>query len=167
MKMKGPRMKARSTLVAAIAAGLLLCIEHASAHEYTLGTIRIIHPWSRATPPGAQTGGSYMKLENKGAADRLVSISTNVADAAELHSMSMEGDVMKMQRLDKGVELPADKTVELKPGGLHIMLVGLKASLKEGQSFPLKLKFEKAGEISVDVKVDSITAGAATSEHMH
>ncbi|HSD39375.1 MAG TPA: copper chaperone PCu(A)C [Rhodocyclaceae bacterium] len=140
-----------------------------NAHEYTLGSIKIGHPWARATTPGAQTGGGYLKLENNGAADRLVSISTNVSEAAELHSMSMEGNVMKMEKLDKGVELPAGKTIELKPGSLHIMLVGLKAPLKEGTSFPLKLKFEKAGEVTVDVKVESLTAAPAApaADHKH
>ncbi|MEC5386862.1 copper chaperone PCu(A)C [Uliginosibacterium sp. H3] len=147
---------------------LVLLSFSASAHDYTLGSIKIGHPWTRATTPGAQTGGGYLKLDNGGAADRLVSVSSNVSEQAEIHTMSMEGDVMRMQKLDKGVELPAGKTVEFKPGGLHIMLLGLKAPLKEGAKFPLTLKFEKAGEITVDVKVESLTgAPAAGAEHKH
>jgi copper(I)-binding protein len=159
-------MNARSALVIALTASFNLFTGHAYAHDYTLGSIKIGHPWARATTPGAQTGGGYLKLENNGAADRLVSVSSSVSQSSELHSMSMEGNVMKMEMLDKGVDLPAGKTVELKPGGMHIMLVGLKAPLKEGTSFPLKLKFEKAGEITVDVKVESLTANPA-ADHKH
>ncbi|MFT3734349.1 MAG: copper chaperone PCu(A)C [Rhodocyclaceae bacterium] len=100
-----------------LGAALALVGTLAQAHEFSAGTLRIIHPWARATAPGAMTGGGFLKLENKGAADRLVSASAGVADSVELHSMSMEGDVMKMQKLDKGIELPAGKLVELKPGG--------------------------------------------------
>ncbi len=160
-------MKLKSLSLTLLTACLALCSAHSNAHDYTQGSIHIVHPWARATAPGAQTGGGYLKLENKGAADRLVSASAAVSEAAELHTMSMEGNIMKMEKLEKGVEIPAGKTVELKPGGLHIMLVGLKAPLKEGQSFPLKLKFEKAGEITVDVKIDSLTAGSADGEHKH
>ena len=154
-------MKLRTLLLCCLA----LCSLNSVAHDYTIGSIKIGHPWTRATAPGAKTGGGFLKLENKGSEDRLVSASATVSEAVELHSMSMEGDVMKMRKLDKGIELPAGKTVELKPGGLHMMLVGLKAPLKEGQSFALKLKFEKAGEITVDVKIDKLGASAPADVH--
>jgi copper(I)-binding protein len=154
---------ARSSFVAI---ALTICTTHAFAHEYTLGSIRIIHPWARATPPGAPTGGAYLALENKGPDDRLISASTQVSESVEMHSMSMQGNVMQMQKLDKGIALPAGKTVTFAPGVLHIMLINLKAPLKEGQSFPMHLKFEKAGEINVDVKVGSLTEGTG-GEHMH
>lgn len=139
----------------------LLGASLAQAHEFSAGKLRIIHPWARATAPGAQAGGGFLKIENKGEADRLVSASAGVSEVVELHTMSMEGDVMKMQKLDKGIELPAGKTVELKPGGLHIMFIGLKAPLKQGEKFPLKLKFEKAGEVNIEVAVDAMTAGGS------
>ncbi|MDB5799615.1 MAG: copper chaperone PCu(A)C [Rhodocyclales bacterium] len=148
----------------AIATALSLFTLVCSAHEYKLGNIRIVHPWARATLPGAQTGGVYLQLRNDGAADRLVSAKAEVAEAAEIHVMSMDGNVMQMRKLDKGVELPAGQTVEFKSGGLHIMLVSLKAPLKEGSMIPLRLRFEKAGEVSVDVKVESLTKGG---EHQH
>ncbi|WP_345534793.1 copper chaperone PCu(A)C [Viridibacterium curvum] len=143
----------------------LLASSLAQAHEFSAGKLRIIHPWARATAPGAMAGGGFLKIENKGEADRLVSASAGVSEAVELHTMSMEGDVMKMQKLDRGIELPAGKTTELKPGGLHIMFIGLKAPLKQGEKFPLKLKFEKAGEVNVEVAIDAMTAG--TSGHAH
>lgn len=144
-------------------AGVLLFATAAQAQDYTTGTIRISQPWVRATAPGAKAGGGFLSLQNAGSADRLVSASAAVADVVELHTMSMEGGMMKMSKLDAGIELPAGKTVELKPGGLHIMFINLKAPLKEGSKFPLRLKFEKAGEITVDMKVESMTASGASA----
>ena len=138
----------------------------AQAHEFKLGTITIGHPYARATVPGQPAGGGFLKLENKGGDDRLLSASAGVSGAVELHSMSMDGDVMRMRQID-AIELPAGKTVELKPGGLHIMFMGLKAPLKAGDSFPLKLKFEKAGEVTVDVKVEAPGKDAMPKDMKH
>ena len=126
----------------------------AAAHEFKLGPINIGHPYARATASGQTTGGGFLKLENVGADDKLLSASAAVSSAVELHLMTMEGDVMRMRQVD-GIALPAGKTVELKPGGLHIMFVGLKAPLKAGDTFPLTLRFEKAGEVTVTVNVDA------------
>lgn len=157
---RGP---AAVVLAAAVA---LLAPLSALAHSYKLGTIDIGHPWARPTTPGQPNGGGYLKLANGGAAtDKLLSASSDVAASVELHSMSMEGDVMRMRQVD-GIELPAGQTVELKPGGLHIMFNGLKAPLKEGDSFPVKLKFEKAGEVVVDVKV-GVPGGTKAVEGGH
>lgn len=131
----------------------------ASAHGFRLGAIEIGHPWARSTSAGQQTGGGYLKLDNQGPADRLVSASAAVSDKVELHSMAMEGDVMRMRQVD-GIDLPTGKPVELKPGGFHIMFVGLKAPLKAGDSFPLQLRFEKAGDVSVQVTIEAAGAGA-------
>ncbi len=138
-------------LIGAALAGAAIA---AHAHGFQLGAIAIGHPYARATVPGQPAGGGYLKLDNKGAADRLLSASAGVAGSVELHSMSMEGDVMRMRQVD-AIDLPAGKSVELKPGGLHIMFIGLKAPLKAGDSFPMKLKFEKAGEVTVEVKVEA------------
>ena len=91
---------------------------------------------------------------------------TAVAKSVELHTMSMEGDVMKMRQLD-AIELPKGAMVELKPGGLHLMLMGLKAPLKAGDTFPMTLRFEKAGEVVVTVKVEAPQAGDASPMHKH
>lgn len=139
----------------------------AHAHSYKIGAIDIGHPYARATAPGQPTGGGFLKLTNKGdAADRLVSASAAVSSRVELHSMKMEGDVMRMRQVD-AVDVPAGETVELKPGGLHIMFVDLKAPLKAGDSFPMTLKFEKAGEVTVDVKVEKVKAEPAAHQHKH
>ena len=129
----------------------------AQAHSFKLGAIDIGHPYARATVAGQPAGGGFLTLKNEGADDRLLSASADVSKAVELHSMSMEGDVMKMRQLE-AIELPKGKLVELKPGALHIMFIGLKAPFKEGDKFPLKLRFEKAGEVTVQVNVEA--AGA-------
>jgi len=150
----------------ALTCGLALSAS-AQAHEFKLGAIKIGHPYARATAPGQPAGGGYLKLENTGGADRLLSARAAVAGAVELHTMSMDGDVMRMRQVD-AIDLPAGKTVELKPGGLHMMLTGLKAPLKAGDRFPLTLKFEKAGEITVDVVVEKPKpAAAAAPAHQH
>ena len=95
-----------------------------------------------------------MKFVNGGANDKLLSVSAEVSNSVEIHEMKMEGDVMKMRQVD-GIDLPASKTVELKPGGYHVMFIGLKAPLKVGDKFPVKLKFEKAGVVTVDVNVEA------------
>ncbi len=125
----------------------------ASAHSYKLGDIDIGHPYTRPTREGQQVGGGYLKLANKGVADRLVSAASPAAASVEIHSMSMEGDVMKMRQVD-AIDLPTGATVLLQPGGYHLMLMGLKAPLKAGDKIPLTLKFERAGEVVVTVNVE-------------
>ena len=142
-------MKLQNSLAAIL---LLAAIGCGEARDVKLGAIAIGHPYARATVAGQPTGGGYLTLENKGGDDRLLSATAGVSGAVELHSMSMDGDVMRMRQVD-AIALPAGQTVELKPGGLHIMFVGLKAPLKAGDRFPMKLKFEKAGEVTVEVTV--------------
>ena len=160
------RLALLSTLVAATLG--LSGIGPAQAHDFKLGALTIDHPSARATNPGQTVGGGFVKITNGGAADRLVSARAEVSGSVELHTMRMEGDVMRMRQVD-GIELPAGQTVELKPGGLHMMFMGLKAPLKAGDSFPLTLKFEKAGEVTVQVKVEAPGAAMATDgkKHMH
>ena len=94
-----------------------------------------------------------------GAPDRVVSASSPVAERVELHETIRDGDVMRMREVE-AIELPAGQTVELKPGGLHLMLMGLKAPLKAGETVPVTLKFEKAGDVTVQLNVEG--AGQAT-----
>jgi copper(I)-binding protein len=138
----------------AAAALLALASIAAGAHEYMAGAIKIDHPYARSTAAGQPTGGGFMTFVNGGVADRLLSASAAVSESVELHEMKMDGNVMKMRQVD-GIELGGGKTVELKPGGYHLMFVGLKAPLKAGASFPMTLKFEKAGEVTVEVKVEA------------
>ena len=129
----------------------------AVAHEFKLGEIAIGHPYSRTTAPGQSTGGAYLRLENRGPADKLVSASTPVAQGIEMHEMRMAGEMMQMREVSV-IELPSNRPVVLQPGGLHLMLVGLKAPLNKGDKFPLTLKFQRAGEVTVDVVVETPSA---------
>ena len=149
----------KSTVLGMLIAAAIGTVVH--AHEFKLGAITIGHPYARTTVAGQPTGGAYLKLDNQGANDKLIAVSAPIARSAELHTMKMEGNVMRMREV-ASIELPSGRTVELKPGGqLHIMLVGLKAPLNEGDSFPLKLSFEKAGDVTVTVKVESAPDAAA------
>jgi copper(I)-binding protein len=150
------------TLLAAIS----LCTSAAQAHEFKLGAIGIGHPYARPTVAGQPAGGAYLKLDNKGTADRLLGGSTAAAARVELHTMNMDGDVMRMRQVD-AIDVPVGQVVELKPGGLHIMLMGLKQPLKVGERLPLTLKFEKAGEVKVEVLVENPKAGDAPAGHSH
>ena len=126
----------------------------ASSHEFSLGTLKIDHPMARPTPPVARNGAVFMEISDKdGAGDKLVSASTPQAARTEIHKTSIVNDVAKMERVD-GVAVAAGETVSLEPGGIHVMLMGLKGPLVEGEVFPLTLNFEKAGAITVDVKVE-------------
>jgi copper(I)-binding protein len=129
------------------------------------GQLEVGNAWARATPGKAENGAAYLTIQSP-MADRLVSASTPVAKKAELHTMSMEGMVMKMRPL-AALEIPAGKAVTLNPGGTHIMLLGLKEPLREGQSFPLTLTFEKAGpkEVTVAVGKPGATAAGHTEHH--
>ena len=115
--------------------------------------VKIEGAWARPTVQGQQAGGGYLSITSA-AADRLLGGSTQVAQQFELHTMAMRGDVMEMRQVD-AIELPAGKKVELKPGGLHVMFIGLKAPLKVGDKVPVTLKFEKAGELKVDFAVSN------------
>jgi len=144
-----------------LAAAVTLCLagfgNGARAHEFTLGALKIDHPWARASAGPARNSAAFMTIHNAGSADRLIATSGDVAERVELHTHMMEGDIMKMRQVE-AVEVPANAMAELQPGGFHIMLIGLKAPLKEGDRFPLTLTFEDAGEITVEVAVEAISS---------
>jgi copper(I)-binding protein len=121
--------------------------------------IEVEQPWARATPAGAQTGAAYMTIENKtGNADRLTGASSDVAGTLQIHEMTVVNGVMQMRQLADGLPIPAGGSVALKPGSYHVMLIGLKKPLTAGETFPLTLTFEKAGNISVTVPVQAMGA---------
>ena len=137
----------------------------AHAQGVSRGAIAIGHPYARATVPGQPTGAGYMSLDNRGAGDRLVAVRAVVAERVELHAMWLDGDVMRMRQRE-AIDLPAGSKIELKPGGTHLMFVGLKAPLKAGDKFPVTLTFEKAGMVEVIVTVEAVAAaGGAASSH--
>ena len=124
--------------------------------------LEVANAWARATPGKAENGAAYLTIQSP-TPDRLVAVSSPVAKKAELHTMSMEGMVMKMRPL-AGLDIPAGQPITLKPGGEHIMLVGLNAPLREGQSFPLTLTFEKAGSRTVTVAVEKPGAAGPAAQ---
>ena len=144
---------------------VLLLVANAAADDAQVGALQIFAPWSRATPKGAAVGGGYLKITNTGTMpDRLMGGSTDIAGRLEVHEMSMSGGTMKMRQLSNGVEIKPGETVELKPGGVHIMFMPLKQQLQQGQKFKATLQFEKAGKVDVDFDIAGIgasTAGAA------
>lgn len=153
-------------VLAALAA--IVFVLPASAHSYTLGALKIGHPWARATPKGATVGGGYLTITNTGKEpDRLMSIATDVSGKVEFHEMKMDGGVMTMRPVNGGVLVKPGETVALKPGGYHVMFMGLKAPLVEGQSFKGTLLFEKAGKIEVDFKIDKIGAQGPGHDASH
>jgi hypothetical protein len=123
------------------------------------GSILIEKPFSRETPSGSNLGVGYFTIINKGAeADRLVSASTPKAGKVEIHETVMQNGVMKMRELAGGLVIDAGKTVILAPEGNHLMLIDLKAPLKQGDKVPLTLNLEKAGKIEVTLDVEAIGA---------
>jgi copper(I)-binding protein len=142
----------------AFAAGLAV----ATAALAQTGQLELNNAWARATPGKAENGAAYLTILSP-TTDRLVSVSSPVAQKAELHTMSMAGMVMQMRPL-AGLEIPAGRPVTLKPGGEHIMLLGLNRPLQEGESFPLTLNFERAGPLTVTAAVQKLGAsGPGTS----
>jgi periplasmic copper chaperone A len=146
----------------------------AAAHGFAIGELDIAHPYAIATVQGQSVGGVFFKhIANKGdKADRLISasVASTVADKTELHTMSTENDVMRMRQVT-AIDLPAKTTVPmtrgLKKDGYHVMLMGLKAQLKVGDKLPVKLKFERAGEIEVVVNIEALKADSAMQVHQH
>jgi len=138
----------------------------AAAHDYTLGSLKIGHPWARATPPTAPSGGGFLTVTNTGTtADRLVSATSPAAGQVQVHEMKMDGNIMRMREVEKGIEIPPGATVELKPGGFHVMFMGLRAPFAKDAKVPLTLVFEKAGSIDVDLMVQAMGAQPPPSMH--
>lgn len=129
------------------------------------GDLIVASAWTRATPGGAKIAGGYLKITNTGkSADRLVSAVSAGADRVEIHEMSMTDGVMKMRPLADGLTIKPGATVELKPGGFHMMFMDIKQPLKQGGKLKATLTFEKAGKLDVSFDVNAM---GATSEPAH
>jgi copper(I)-binding protein len=130
-----------------------------------VGSLTIEHAWARPTDAMAKSGAAYFVLKNAGdTADRLVSVATDVAETAQLHTVT-ETDGMLRMRPIAGIDIPAKGRAELKPGAMHVMLVNPKRQLKLGQRFPLTLTFAKAGAVTVQVRVEQEgAAGTKTGD---
>jgi len=139
---------------------------HAMPAAVTVGAIEISGAFSRATLPNAPVAGGYLTITNTGATDdRLVSATSPIAAATQIHQMTVENDVMKMRELGDGIVIPAGQTVTLQPGGLHIMFMKLGGPLVEGTTVPVTLTFETAGTVAVDLAVGGFADDAPTMDH--
>jgi uncharacterized protein YcnI len=124
------------------------------------GDLLIDAAWSRATPGGVTVGAGYFRIKNLGTQpDVLTGISSPVAESVEIHEMTMTDGIMRMRQLADGLEIKAGETTELAPGGMHLMFMGLKAPLKEGERFFATLKFKNAASVEVEFAVAPIGAG--------
>lgn len=160
--------------LASMAGALMIavCASAAAAHDFKAGVIGIDHPWSRATPKGANVAGGYLKITNTGSTpDRLIGGSAEVAKRFEIHEMSMDGGVMRMRELKNGLEIAPGATVELKPGSYHIMMMNLSRPLAKGDRVKGSLTFEKAGKVEIEFAVEAIGGAPAgqdkSKEHKH
>lgn len=142
----------------AVLVSLALAPTLALARDFTAGALVVEHPWARATPGAAQVGGGYLVIDNKGSApDRLVGGSFEASAGFELHTMSMDGGIMRMRPIGS-LDIPAGGSVTLDPSARHIMFTGLKRGLKKGETIPGTLRFEHAGTVPVQFEIEGIGA---------
>jgi copper(I)-binding protein len=151
--MIAPRRQHR---LAAFALALSCLSLPAHARDYTVGALKITHPWSRPTPPSALSAVGYLTIVNRGSSpDRLIDGASPAADKLEIHKMSMAGGVMSMRAVEGGVVIPPEGSVALAPDGYHLMLVGPKRPFKAGDHIPIELRFEHAGTVKLDLEVEA------------
>jgi len=159
----------RSILLgAALSASLLGSALAEEPRTYKIGSIVIEAPWARATPAGAKVAAGYLKITNNGQQpDRLTGGTLAIASDAEVHEMSMTNGIAKMRKVQQGLEIKPGQAVELKPGGYHMMFMGLHGALKDKETIKGTLVFEKAGTVEVEYKVAPIGAQSGGQMHMH
>jgi copper(I)-binding protein len=137
-------------------------------HDFTVGSLKIDHPWTRATPKGAAVAGGYLKITNNGSTpDKLIGGSFANAGRFEIHEMKMENGVMLMRAIPGGLEIKPGQTVELKPGGYHVMFMDLKVPVEQGKRVKGTLVFEKAGNVDVEYAVEAIGGSGSSSHRGH
>lgn len=122
------------------------------AADAKVGNLSIDDVWAKSGQVGPVPSAAFMEIKNKGTADKLMSAHCDCAKSTELHNVKMIDGTMKMYKVD-AMDIPADGELKLKSGSYHIMLIGLTRPLVSGETVPLKLKFEKAGEVTVDAKI--------------
>lgn len=157
----------RYLLISAAVMGLAACSQpssEATAPDETYARVAVSGAFCRPTPNGARVGACYLTL-TASRADRLVAVETPASAQAEIHSMSTEGGIMRMQAMADGLALPAGQAVTLAPGGNHLMLIGLAQPLATGQTVALTLAFEGAANVTVQapVQAQAPDAGPATA----
>lgn len=158
----------RNHLFGAAALAAIASALPAAAQDYRAGDVAVGRPWTRAVAAGAPTAAGYMTLRNEGSApDRLVSASTPMARAVELHEGAVADGITRMRPLPSGIEIPPGATVRLEPGGLHAMLTGPSGPFAQGTRVPLTLRFERAGEVTVELAVEAPGARSGGAHRGH
>ncbi len=144
----------KSVFGAVLAAMIVLAVPAGAslAADTAAGGLTISNPWARASTGGSRPGAAYLTIANTGGADSLTGATSPAAGRVELHRIIHDGGRARMGRIGK-IQLPKGKSVALEPGGRHIMLMGLKRQLKEGETFPLSLYFVRAGKVDVTVRI--------------
>ncbi len=156
-------MKKLSGFVAALIGMLLVGVSLAQTTTNT--GLAFESPWVRASAPGQKNGAGYVQIQNKGSqTDRLISAATAGVGRVELHTIINENGVAKMRQV-QGIEVPAGGAVTLTPGGFHIMFMGLNAPFAAGESVPVTLQFEKAGEVKVNFEIKPTTYNPMGAGH--
>jgi copper(I)-binding protein len=151
---------------AALGLAALALPRAASAQEVRAGDLVITQGWSRAAGQGGQ-GVGFMTIANRGiTTDRLVAASSPAASKLEMHTHQREGDVMRMREVP-AIEIPPGGSVALQPGGLHLMLIGLREPLVAGATLPVTLRFERAGEVQVMLAIQAAGARNPGGHHRH
>ena len=143
----------------------------AQAHGFEVGDLVVRHPYAAPSMAGAQNGAVYFKgIHNKGKTpDQLIGARSDVSQSVQMHEMRMDSNVMRMKEMS-AIDIPAGEEVVFARGqaqGYHLMLLGLKQPLKDGDRFPLWLTFKQAGEVKVEVSVQTPKAAAQAEEHKH
>lgn len=157
-------MLPRILLLTAFFAG---SISFALAHDVQTDQLRIAHPFATPTPPSVANGAAYLDITAHAEAVTLVSAQTPVSESVELHDMQMDGDVMEMRQVS-AIEIAEGETLTMRPGGgYHLMLMGLKQPLVEGDRFPITLEFAQQDDIEVEVWVQSAQEGSAAADSHH
>jgi len=134
---------------------LALSLAAASVQAETrVGDLMLNDPFTRATLPNAPVAGGFVTIMNMGDTDdTLIAATTDIAGTTEIHTMEMDGDVMRMSELEDGLPIPAGETVVLQPGGFHLMFMQLNTPLVEGETVSVTLTFEAAGDVTLDIPV--------------
>lgn len=137
-----------------------------SAHDYVLGPLKVSHPWARATPTAAPVAAGYLTVTNAGAdPDRLIGLSSPVAQKLEIHESQVVDGIARMRRLAQGVEIAPGASVTLKPGSAHIMFINPASPFTKDKRLPVTLTFEKAGSITVEFAVEGLDAATPPENH--
>ena len=147
---------------------IIISVSNSFSGDAVIGDLKIEHAWTRVPPRTATNTSGYLTIHNYGTkSDILISGTSLSADKLEIHTMTLTDGIMKMRPLKNGIPIPANSTIELSPGGLHLMLSNLLEPLTEGQYIPVTLNFKHAGKVTVNLDIAGIGATEIPLTHSH